>query len=389
MEQNKTSSFFSLLSAVDGRKCVGTEHSYNGEYTDELFALAGKHDLAHVLAYALYESGAVSKGDALYERVQKEQIQATWRYEQTQFALDELRELLEREGVVFVPLKGSVIRSFYAEPWLRTSCDIDVLVHEEELERVDTLLCERGWERKGKNYHDVSYFSPSGIHLELHYNITEQISSIDKVLRKVWEYCEPAEGKQYEHRQTPEFLMYHLLAHMSYHFISGGCGIRPFLDIWLLKNKLEYEEQKLIELCREAELDTFRKNVYALIDVWLEGKEHTELTYKMESFIFGGGVYGTMTNRVILEQAQSGGRVKNLIYRLFLPYGILKQRYPVLDKHKWLTPVFWVVRWFDTLRKGRLKTSARELRANSGNSGEDVKRAERFLTDVGLNPKNR
>ncbi|MBE6578072.1 MAG: hypothetical protein E7653_08070 [Ruminococcaceae bacterium] len=389
MEQNMTTVFFSLLSSVDKDQGFRKKQELPIEYIDELFELAKKHDLAHVLAYALYESGAVVKGDALYERVQKEQIQAIWRYEQTQLVLDELRALLESERVVFVPLKGSVIRCFYAEPWLRTSCDIDILVHEEDLDRVDELLSERGFERKGKNYHDVSYFSPSGIHLELHYNITEQISSIDRVLCKVWEYCIPLEGKQYEHRQTTEFLMYHLLAHMSYHFISGGCGIRPFLDIWLLKNKLEYDEQKLALLCREAELDTFQKNVYSLIDVWLEGKSHTALTLSMESFIFGGGVYGTMSNRIILEQAQSGGRVKHLMYRLFLPYAVIKKRYPVLEKHKYLLPVFWVVRWVQTLTSGRFKDSVIELEANNNNSDDDIKNAERFLAAVGLNPKNR
>ncbi len=389
MEQKTTKTLFSLLSTVDGKSHFDADTSYSNEQLNEFFALAKKHDLAHVLAYALYENGIVKEDSALYLQVQREQIQAIWRYEQTQLVLDELKELFENERIEFVPLKGSVIRSYYKEPWLRTSCDIDILIRESELEHAEALLTERGWTKKGRNFHDVSFFSPTNVHLELHYNITEQIANIDRVLNTVWEHCESVDGKSCEKRQTPEFLMYHLLAHMSYHFISGGCGIRPFLDIWLLRKALEYNEQELDALCEQAELTVFKKNVYQLIDVWLEGKEHTELTLSMERFLFGGGVYGTISNRVILEQAQAGGKAKNLIYRLFLPYHLLKRRYPVLKKHKWLTPVFWVVRWFQSLSKERIERSVCEIKENAENSSEDIKSAERFLAAVGLNPKDR
>ena len=326
MDREKAAMLFELLSVVDKAAAADGIRDCSDEPFDELFALAKAHDLSHVIAYALFERGLVKEGNTLFERVQREQISAIWRYEQTQMTLDEIREVFEDGCVSFVPLKGSVIREFYAEPWLRTSCDIDVLVHEKDLERAAELLCERGWTKKGKNFHELSLYSPLGVHLELHYNITEQTESIDRVLTRVWDYCGKADGKTYEHRQGPEFLMYHLLAHMSYHFISGGCGIRPFIDIWLLRDKLGYDKEVLAALCTEAELLTFWKNVNALIDVWFEGSEHTQLTSQMESFIFGGGVYGTTANRVILEQAQSGGKTKNLWFRLFMPYSLMRER---------------------------------------------------------------
>ena len=42
---------------------------------------------------------------------------------------------LEKAQIPFVPLKGSVIRKYYPEAWMRTSSDIDVLVHKEDVEK--------------------------------------------------------------------------------------------------------------------------------------------------------------------------------------------------------------------------------------------------------------
>jgi hypothetical protein len=41
--------------------------------------------------------------------------------------------VLEKAKIPHIPLKGSVLRKLYKEPWLRTSCDIDILVQEETL----------------------------------------------------------------------------------------------------------------------------------------------------------------------------------------------------------------------------------------------------------------
>ena len=35
---------------------------------------------------------------------------------------------IKKVQIPFLPLKGSVIRQYYPEPWMRTSCDIDILV---------------------------------------------------------------------------------------------------------------------------------------------------------------------------------------------------------------------------------------------------------------------
>lgn len=61
-------------------------------------------------------------------------------------------DALESVEISFLPLKGSVLRQYYPEPWMRTSCDIDILVHENDLEKTtEYLVRDLGYiyDRKG------------------------------------------------------------------------------------------------------------------------------------------------------------------------------------------------------------------------------------------------
>ena len=88
-----------------------------------------------------------------------------------------------------------------------------------------------------KNYHDISLFSPDNVHLELHFSIKEAQDNIDGLLSKVWDYCVPTENSSYRYKFTSEYFIFHQTAHMSYHFLNGGCGIKPFIDLFLLNKK--------------------------------------------------------------------------------------------------------------------------------------------------------
>lgn len=57
---------------------------------------------------------------------------------------------------------------------MRTSCDIDVLVREIDSEKAKSVLVdEYGYVYRGKGSHDISLFSPTNTHIELHYDFIE------------------------------------------------------------------------------------------------------------------------------------------------------------------------------------------------------------------------
>lgn len=283
-----------------------------------------------------------------------------------------------------MPLKGAVVRDYYSEAWLRTSCDLDVLVHPEDLDRAIQVLKQEGWTQKTKKvYHDVSLYSEGGVHLELHFNIQESLETLDRVLKRVWKHSAPVAGTC-EYRQSNTFLLFHLLAHMSYHFTNGGCGLRPFLDIWILRCKLTWDEALLRELCAEAQILKFYEAVQELITVCFEGGAHTELTRSMEKFVINGGVYGSTENRVMVNQVQTGGRLRNLCHRIWMPFARLKTMYPVLERYGWLYPVYEVVRWVQILFSSRRKKALQELQLNHTAAAQQVQQTGDLLDVLGL-----
>jgi hypothetical protein len=166
---------------------------------------------------------------------------------------------------------------------------------------------------------------------------------------------------------TPEYQLFHTVAHMAYHFKHGGCGVKPFLDLWLLQKEDNFDKEKLQKLLKECNLDKFYQYACDLIAVWFGDKEGTSLLCEMERYLFQGGQCGSVQNRIALERVKKGSR-GYLRRRIFLPLSLMREQYPILDRHAWLLPFYWVRRIFRVLFHGgvrRLKTEAAASRATS------------------------
>ena len=350
----------------------------------KIMDVAKLHDLTTIVGSEIIDQKLIPSGE-LFKEIQKTVCKEAVRCDILRAEQDRLHQLLEAAQIPFAPLKGMDVRQYYPEPWLRTSCDIDILVHKEDLNKAMAVLLENGCTMYGeKNYHDVSFVTPGKKLLELHFCLREDIPILDRVLDRVWQYTKNAPGKQYEYRLQNGFLLFYLIAHMAFHCRFGGCGIRSFVDIWLLCDRMEYDKELFGQLCCEAKLERFFDNVQRLIGVWFAGKEHTAITRQLESIVISGGTYGSLDNRILIDQAQTGGKRKRLLKRIFMPYEGLKTQYPVLISHRWLTPVFQVVRWFRIFTGGRLRRAIGEYKTSRSHSDEQVNSAKSFLNNVGL-----
>ena len=385
MEQNIKSLLSILRSQITGTELADdVKNNLDDTTIRSIYSLSLRQDLEHIVSGVFEEKYPADRG-GIFTEIHKAKLLALYRHEQMNFQYERICAVLRESKVKFIPLKGAVIRPFYPEPWMRTSCDIDILVHEDELDSAVKRLSEKLGYRVGKrNFHDISLYSDTDVHLELHFNILENIGSIDKVLSKVWDYAVPSDDGSSEYNLTPEFLIFHTAAHMSYHFAFGGCGIRPFIDLYLLLTHLRYDENKLMSLLSEAELERFYAHAKKLSFVWFENEQHDEVTPEMEQYILSGSLYGTKEGGAAAVQARSGGKFKYVLGRVFQPYNVLKEKYPIIKKHPSLTPVYEVKRWFDILLHGKMKKSIGELKTASTVSKEKSKELSDFLAKIGL-----
>jgi len=363
----------------------------------DLYKLSKAHDVAHLVGDALNKSGIFENLPADIDENERAAISkvkkkfdellftAIYRYENINYELGRLKETLEEAKIPFIPLKGSVIRKYYPEPWMRTSCDIDILVHENDLENAVSLLVEKyGVTREAKGSHDVGLFLNS-VHIELHYSLIESdiVSKADIPLQNVWDYARPI-NETSRYAMNDEMFYYYHVAHMAKHFIHGGCGIRPFIDLWLYNRVNTGNTDKRNELLLEGGLLKFSEKTEKLSSVWVEGKKHDITTQEMEGFILRGGVYGTFDNSVIIQQSKKRGKCYYVLSRIFLPYKTLTKYYPKLKKRKWLLPFYEVKRWLEILFSKRIKHGIREFSISNNIKKEEYEETQHMIETLGL-----
>lgn len=347
-----------------------------------LYTLSKAHDLSHVIASALEKTPIIEDAE-LIEKFKKSMHLAVYRYRMQNAEYNDLSEVLEAAEIDYLPLKGSVIRSLYPTPWMRTSSDIDVLVRREDLTRAETILMtELEYERDSRSSHDVVLVAPSGVHVELHFDLVEdaRLPSAAAILRSIFERAEPERKGLHRYVMRDEDFYFYHIAHMAKHFDNGGCGIRPFIDLMLIG---EQNTEKRKELLSYGELLRFAESSLLLSEYWFCGADGSETIEAFSSFVLSGGTYGTTKNSVAVKGSRKG-KFGYIMSRLFLPFSTLKERYPILNKHPYLAPAMQVKRWFGMIKGKRLGKSFGELKENASLSNDTVERTADMLRNIGL-----
>ena len=229
---------------------------------------------------------------------------------------------------------------------MRTSCDIDVFVHEADLDRaIEVLVSKLEYRNDGRWYHDVSLYSPSNVHLELHFSLIEddRFPKANRVLDAVWETARAKDGCRYHMLMSEEMYYFYHILHMAKHFVDGGCGVRPVLDTWVLCHRTAPDAEGRARLLREGGLDRFAACVQTLAAVWIDGATPTDESDSLGAFVLRGGVYGSDDGRSGVHAGREG-RVRYALSRLFLPLSVMRRYSPVLQRHPYLLPVLWLWR---------------------------------------------
>lgn len=344
----------------------------------ELQVLSCKHDVGHLVGVVAEALPAQQR--AAFQPFAREQMKAMFRHEKNQREMEKIFAVFENCAMPYIPLKGAVIRPLYHEPWHRTSCDIDVLVPADRLnEAVTALETQLQYENKGTGSHDVSLWSPNGVHLELHFDIDETHVTREQF----WENA-AAEPGSYCYRISNEMLIVAHIAHMAKHFLVGGCGLRPFLDLWFMEEKLTYDSSRLEQMLRDANLEIFAAKIHALMKAWFYDGEADAFVERMEEYILPGGVYGSRQNAIAVLRTRGYSSGRYMLERLFPPRKILQYQYPKLNEHPWLLPWYWLCRAVRLAFNGKAWGIGREYRINRRFSQDDFNNTDHLLRGLGL-----
>ena len=355
---------------------------------DKLLHLSKTQALSHIVAKILIEQNCIDKNSNSkpVSCFVKDMEMAIFKSVQTDYDLNLLTNLFEENQVLNIPLKGSVVKSYYPEMWMRTSCDIDVLIKPQDLDIAKKILVDNGFTFKGRTSHDIQFESPSGTFIEVHFDLVEDDSLpiVAKVLSKVWDNLIDIEDYKYQKNFNPEFFCFYHLAHMAKHFLTGGCGVRSVLDYYLIRQAISIDTAKYNDLLFKGCLVDFEREIYALSNFWFGENDAVNFASKLDEYIILGGVLGDVDNMVAVQNVKQGGKFKYLLSRIFLPYSRLAKQYPVLLKRKWLTPFYQVKRWISFVFNGGIKKSKKELNAGKKITENSLSDTQILLTKLGL-----
>lgn len=391
LDLNVTDAMFSLLRTVLRGDCKLSDRDVEVIQANlrQMYDMSKRNDMAHLVGYALEKQSLISPEDEVFAAFQKQQYLAIYRYEGMEYEIVRMRDALENEKIDFVLLKGATMRELYPEGWMRTSSDIDILIRQDDLARAEKCLIDNLEYKQGpQTEHDHSLHSPGGVHVELHFSLIEdgRAALSSSILSNVWDYAAPISDGKNEHVLFDEMFYFYHVAHLAKHVERAGSGLRPFLDLWLINSN--WQEKNLEgrkKLLRQAGLEKFATVCEELSEYWFGNRrEISQTTEKLELFVLNCGTYGTMENSIIITHNEYGGTRKYIFKRIFLPYKQLAMAYPIIKKHKWLTPFVAVARWCKLLKWRMVRKAVSEVKISKSASREKVENMQNFMSEMGL-----
>ncbi|MBO5927219.1 MAG: nucleotidyltransferase family protein [Clostridia bacterium] len=348
--------------ALDKKPIDGLmKEKLNNNVLTYVFKLLKFHGLSHLL-YGFIRENQIEVSNNLNLAIEKSYLKALTESENIGFEYARIVTALNNSKIKHVTLKGEYLKAFYNKDFIRPSCDVDILVLEKGVdEAVNALKDNLEVVKAERNYHDVTINLKSGVLVELHFTLSENVKNLDAITKNYLNYIEKKSGEDYSYKFKNEFLISYLVVHTAYHFYNGGAGLKPFIDLYLLKRGLSYNEEEVLSILKNGNLTVFYKRVFDLIDVWFNGKAYNDIAIEMEKFIFNGGEYGSYY--------QTKSDKKGVIRKIFLPYKAMCNYYPILKKACVLYPFFIIARLFKgVFSKEKLQRAKKKIKSEKVSS---------------------
>ncbi|SFB19142.1 Uncharacterised nucleotidyltransferase [Acetitomaculum ruminis DSM 5522] len=266
---------------------------------------------------------------------------------------DVIQDLLEKNKIKNVLLKGYYMRQYYPKPELREMSDIDLCVEEKALDEVIPLMESLGYTFvKRISNHDIYKKEPC-ITVEVHKNLFK--GEIDKNQHDYYSSMDKmqyVEGKNYSYKQNLEDFYIYMTSHMAGHFYKRGCGIRNLIDFYIFNKRFENQlDRKYIDAqLLKCGLSDFEYHISNLSQMWLGDRPFKEFYYDLFEYMLNCGIYGKTEYGIWNEYAHVQDNKKNnsqfhrKLWYLLPPLHYMKKYYSFLRKIPFLLPVAWIVR---------------------------------------------
>jgi hypothetical protein len=151
--------------------------------------------------------------------------------------LGKILSALHQADIPVIPLKGAFLaEQIYSNIALRPMVDLDLLVRQADLWKVNGILTRMGYvrlylgEAGDAGIHVTFEHAQLGYHVEIHWNLIQEALGLHVDIQEVWKRTQPATVAGVEvAAMPPEDLILHLCMHASDHIFE--MGLRAVYDI--------------------------------------------------------------------------------------------------------------------------------------------------------------
>jgi len=280
-----------------------------------------------------------------------------------------LFERLSQEKIPHIIIKGLVVKEFYPVPELRTYGDIDIIIPKNLREKSHTLMCSLGYKWELMDGGEVYAYKKDLERYEFHTTLNSEKTQGSEYMNNFWEHTKPLSGLTYEFED--ELHLCYLISHIEKHVYTAGAGVRMYMDIALLLNKLgdSLDFDKVREILRECELERFFDSVLFLCSRWFDCKikplepMSEEVYEEFCRFTFRGGVFGKQAKedtvnaeiRQSIDEKGKAGKFSVILSHIFPPYREIRRIYPFFNGKPYLLPLGWCVHIFKAGKRSGLR----------------------------------
>lgn len=331
---------------------------------EKLYRFAKFHSVRGAVCISLKRAGVQDKQfDQAYKKAVRKNIYLDM--ERTAIIDD-----FEKQGIWYMPLKGSVLKDLYPENGMREMADNDMLYDADKQKQVMEIMLANGYtaESVGKSHHDV-YMKPPVLNFELHTALFSEAhaeplyryyADVKRLLRK-------DEGNSYGYHISDEDFYVFMTAHEWKHYNGSGTGIRSLLDCYVYcKIKGDtLDWQYITAQCKQLEIADFEKERRALaVKVFSSDTlpDLTENELEMLMYYLTAGTYGTFENS-IKKKLKDQSKLSFWVHSIFIPRKQMAASVPFTAKSPLLYPVGVVWRCGRVLikRRDRLKQTIKAV----------------------------
>ena len=369
----------------------GEEPKLSGKSNiEELLKFAYRQKILGIFAYmnkrwSLFDSKKAKSLDAAYYSALFESTVRCSKFLK-------LSEFLSENKIEHMPVKGYYIRELYPVKELRSFGDIDILIHEKDRKRCDSLMKSLGYTVKNDWEPTYSYIKDDEYY-EIHTNLFDvrlkDRADMTEYFSSAWLHAKKDSGLRFV--PDTEFHLIYIICHLAKHLSTGGAGIRMYLDValYILRYDSVISWERTEEEFKKLGLERFFHTVLSAVNEWFYvkascdfenfGEELSELLeFTLDSDIFGH----SRDNSAIKLRGEERSKKRTALKILFPPAEQLENRYTFLKRSRILLPLAWIVRVFKNF--GLIPKKIKELVNLKKAEISEVESFDSFMREIGL-----